>query len=148
MPFFVFVSLFNILISRLHIRFSPLVNSSSSLFFSSFFSSRWLLLVTIAVLALASSAVTWCLAVFKPGACSSALILEYCSRVEIELLAATCPAETRMQMKLLEYYYHYCYCYCYYYFHHMSTASVLYLLFTGSSSAAHHVVKNRKLDFC
>lgn len=37
MPFFVFVSLFNILISRLHIRFSPLVNSSSSLFFLLFF---------------------------------------------------------------------------------------------------------------
>ncbi len=74
--------------------------------------------------------------VLKSGKCSCALILEYCSQVEIKLPTTTCPGDTQMQMRLLDFFFSFPF------FHHVLTALILYLLFTRSSSAAHHVVKN------
>lgn len=69
----------------------------------------------------------------KPDMCSFDLIWEYCSQVEIALLRTTSPGDTHMQMRHLDYFI---------YFRHVLTVLVLHLLFTRSSSAAHHVVKD------
>lgn len=77
--------------------------------------------------------------VLRPGKRSWALILEYCSQVEIKLPTTTCPRDTQMQTRLLDFFF---FSFSFSFFHHVLTALILYLLFTRSSSAAHHVVKN------
>lgn len=80
-------------IALIYVSFLWLIHHHQDFFWGLF------ILVTITVLALASLVVTSYFMVLKPGKRSCALILEYCSQVEIKL-TPTCPADTQMQMRL------------------------------------------------